>query len=572
MSAGQVFRIAPWVLFISLVTAGCSASVESEDLAEEEAFLGVSQYLSDLSWSSASNGWGPVERDISNGESSAGDGRALTLSGVTYAKGLGVHAPSTVRYALPGSGDCRFRARFGVDDEVGSSGSVGFQVFVGTSKVFESQIKRGYSKTGRVDVAVGTAQELTLVVTDGADNTNYDHADWASARLECAAPTSSALPAPIGLVQSSKTQTSAAFSWTAVTAATGYGVYRDGVKLQDVTDESFTLSGLSCGTTFTFAVDAVDASGARSSKSSLAASTSACDSQPPPPPPPPTGALKGWELTPTNVGLGPHGLSCASLPIYSGPNVLPAGTTISGKRITIPLDVSAGGIVIEKSCIKPTSAEVGLIEGYYPQGDITIRDSEFDGSLVPPASLESACAFTGGANLLRNYIHDVGSGICMVSSTNTRDQGGVPKNILIMNNYVHKLFHYSDAHHEAATVRDFVMNADNSRSMRWVGNFLNSDCQYVSGGLFLQPTFEPFHNIALEDNVFAGEGFNLWLTDSGCCTYSNMRAINNRFKAGTREWYGPVYTQGGPGWTEWSNNNLYDGTQPDARGAEVNKP
>jgi hypothetical protein len=571
MLAVRIFRKAPWVLVAAVLAAGCSPSLEEqEDLAEEETFLGSPQYLSDLTWSSASNGWGPVERDLSNGESNAGDGRPLTLNGVTYAKGLGVHSPSTVRFALSGSGGCRFKARIGLDDEVGSAGSVRFQVLLGTSKVFESKVKRGSSNTSRIDVALGTARELTLVVTDAGDNTNYDHADWASARLECAAATPSTLPAPTGLVQSSRSQTSAAFSWTAVTAATGYGVYRDGAKLQDVTAASFTLSGLSCGTTFTFAVDAFDASGARSSKSSLAASTSACDSEPPPPPPS-TGALKGWELTPNNIGLAPHGLSCASLPIYSGPSVLPAGTTISGKRITVPLDVSAGGILIEKSCIKPTSAGPGLIEGYYPLGDITIRDSEFDGSLVPPDALETACAFTGGGNLLRNYIHDVGSGICMVSSTNTRDQGSIPNTILIMNNYVHKLFHYTDAHHEAATVRDFVKNADNSRSMRWVGNFLNSDSQFVSGGLFIQPTFEPIHNVTMVDNVFAGEGFNLWLQQSGCCTYSNMRAINNRFKAGTREWYGPLYTDG-PGWAEYHDNHLYDASQPDARGAVVNWP
>jgi hypothetical protein len=395
--------------------------------------------------------------------------------------------------------------------------------------------------------------------------------DDASLRCKGTSPRCSIRP-PTGLVQTATTQTSGAFSWNAVTNASGYGIYRDGVKLADVTTTSFTLSGLPCSTTFTFAVDAFAASGARSSKSSLAASTSACGDQPPPPPPPPpppSGAvLKGWELTTTNVGLAPHGLSCASLPTYSGPSVVPAGTTISGKRITVPLDVSAGGIVIEKSCLKPTSAGPGLVEGYYPQGEITIRDSEFDGSLVPPTALETACAFTGGGNLLRNYIHDVGSGICMVSSTNTRDQGSVPNSILIENNYVHKLFHYTDAHHEAATVRDFVKNADNSRSMRWVGNFLDSDSLYVSGGLFLQPTFEPFHNIALVDNVFAGEGFNLWITESGCCTYSNMRAVNNRFKAGKREWYGPVHTEG-PGWDEWRDNALYDGARPDARGAAV---
>jgi hypothetical protein len=46
------------------------------------------------------NLWGPVERDQSNGENGVGDGRTLTLNGTTYAKGLGAHASSDVRYAL----------------------------------------------------------------------------------------------------------------------------------------------------------------------------------------------------------------------------------------------------------------------------------------------------------------------------------------------------------------------------------------------------------------------------------------------------------------------------------------
>ena len=281
--------------------------------------------------------------------------------------------------------------------------------------------------------------------------------------------------------------------------------------------------------------------------------------------------MRGWDLTPTNVGLAPQGLSCESLPVYSGPAQIPAGTTISGKKFTIPIFVSAGNITIEKSCFKPTDATPnGLVEGYYPQGDITIKDSEFDGSLVPASTRETACAFTGGANLMRNYVHDVGSGICMVSSTNTRDMGELPKHILIENNYVHKLFHYSDAHHEAATIRDFVPSADNSRTMTWVGNYLDSDSLSVSGGMFIQPTFESIQNVWLDGNVFAGEGYNLWSTDSGCCTTRNVHVTDNRFKPGTREYYGPVYDEG-PGFVEWTGNAMYDASQADARGSAVSQ-
>ena len=38
-------------------------------------------------WLASSNGWGPVERNLSNGEQAAGDGRTLTINGTTYAQG-----------------------------------------------------------------------------------------------------------------------------------------------------------------------------------------------------------------------------------------------------------------------------------------------------------------------------------------------------------------------------------------------------------------------------------------------------------------------------------------------------
>jgi alpha-galactosidase len=40
--------------------------------------------LSDLSSTSDVDGWGPVERDRSNGEQAPGDGKVLTIGGATY--------------------------------------------------------------------------------------------------------------------------------------------------------------------------------------------------------------------------------------------------------------------------------------------------------------------------------------------------------------------------------------------------------------------------------------------------------------------------------------------------------
>jgi glucose/arabinose dehydrogenase len=143
-------------------------------------------YVSDLTPTSSTNGWGPVERDRSNGELAAGDGGVLTLNGATFAKGLGVHALSDVRYALSGSCSTRtFDATVGVDDETGAAGSVVFQVFVDGVLRFDSGIMTGATSSRSVSVALSGATQLRLVVTDAGDGPTSDHADWADARVVC---------------------------------------------------------------------------------------------------------------------------------------------------------------------------------------------------------------------------------------------------------------------------------------------------------------------------------------------------------------------------------------------------
>ena len=72
----------------------------------------------------------------SNGEQGARDGLPITLNGVVYAKGLGAHAASDIRYTM--NACSLFTAKVGVDDEVGALGSVVFQVFTDGTKVYDS--------------------------------------------------------------------------------------------------------------------------------------------------------------------------------------------------------------------------------------------------------------------------------------------------------------------------------------------------------------------------------------------------------------------------------------------------
>ncbi len=152
-------------------------------------------YLSDATSmvTSATNGSGPIEIDRSHGGPAAGDGGLLTLSGESYAKGLGVLAPSDIRVAL--GGVCTsFTATVGVDEAARGSGSVTVEVWLDGARVVASGIVRGGSAplSGTLDVT--GRQELRLVVTDGGDGSAGDHTDWAEARLECTRPGGDTVP------------------------------------------------------------------------------------------------------------------------------------------------------------------------------------------------------------------------------------------------------------------------------------------------------------------------------------------------------------------------------------------
>ncbi|WP_328989103.1 NPCBM/NEW2 domain-containing protein [Kribbella sp. NBC_01245] len=142
-------------------------------------------WVSDLEWTDSSNGWGPVERDRSNGEDGAADGGPLTLDGVQYAKGLGTHAPSAVSVRL--GGNCStFTAKIGVDDEMEDRGRVIFKVAVDGVVKYTSDLLTGSSPTVPVSVDLTGGQTLSLQVTDSGDGITSDHADWAEAKLTCA--------------------------------------------------------------------------------------------------------------------------------------------------------------------------------------------------------------------------------------------------------------------------------------------------------------------------------------------------------------------------------------------------
>jgi hypothetical protein len=137
-------------------------------------------YLSDMKWRyGASAGGRPIKLDADH------DGKPITIGGIAYARGLGTHASSEIVYDLSKLGKtyARFVSDVGIDSEISQGGSVVFQVYADDEKRFDSGVMTAASAVKTVNVRIGGAKRLRLVVTDGGDGINSDHADWAGARL-----------------------------------------------------------------------------------------------------------------------------------------------------------------------------------------------------------------------------------------------------------------------------------------------------------------------------------------------------------------------------------------------------
>ena len=121
-------------------------------------------------------------------------GSTLKTNETVYARGLGVHANTTLIYDLDGIYDT-FKADIGLPDEVVTEAqgctacaSVDYQVYVDgalkwDSRTIGGEAVRPATSTLYAQVDVRGATELKLVVTDAGDGSQHDHAVWADARL-----------------------------------------------------------------------------------------------------------------------------------------------------------------------------------------------------------------------------------------------------------------------------------------------------------------------------------------------------------------------------------------------------
>lgn len=132
-------------------------------------------YLDRLKWISSTTGWREVQLNLSI------KGQTMTMGGKMFHRGIGTHAYSRIVYKRPIYYDT-FAATIGCDQKA-LVGSLVFVVEGDGKELFRSPIFRVDSVPMDIEVPIGNTNKITLIVEDGGDRINADHANWANARL-----------------------------------------------------------------------------------------------------------------------------------------------------------------------------------------------------------------------------------------------------------------------------------------------------------------------------------------------------------------------------------------------------
>ena len=188
-------------------------------------------------------------------------------------------------------------------------------------------------------------QAVTIPNTPGTQNrimikgTNHIFFDVSNTNFTITAGTSDTIApsTPTNLTASGTTQTSTNLSWTASTdnvGVTGYNVYRGTTLLTTVTGTTYTATGLTASTAYTFTVRARDAAGNLSAASNTANVTTLANTTDTTAPSTPTLSASGTTQTSTNLSwtVSTDNVGVTGYNIYRGTTLL---TTVTGTTYTV---------------------------------------------------------------------------------------------------------------------------------------------------------------------------------------------------------------------------------------------
>ena len=208
---------------------------------------------------------------------------------------------------------------------------------VGYDVYLDDAMKGTTSRPGYTldNLGCGTTHAVSVMAKDKAGNRSAPaRATVATSACADVSPPS----APTNFRSEFTTTTSAILVWSASTdnvGVTSYGIYVAGVRILETPEPKQALTGLACGTTYYYFVDAADGAGNRSSKVPATITTLACtDGQPPTKPAPvtvldatPSAVTVSWPTATDNVGVDHYNVYRGAAPVAETTST---STTVTG--------------------------------------------------------------------------------------------------------------------------------------------------------------------------------------------------------------------------------------------------
>jgi hypothetical protein len=258
----------------------------------------------------------------------------------------------------------------------------------------------------------------------------------------------------------------------------------------------------------------------------------------PPTTPPTTGPTGSYpDAGSTGVPAG------TTLTAYTGPDTVPAGTTIDSKDISTCLSIGGAGVTIKNSKVHGACGYV--IDNYGHSGTpLTIVDSEI------------YCTGNGGTAIGEENV--VTARVNVHGCENGYD---INKDFTVQDSYIHDLYQSSEAHSDGAQVSDGGSNIKFLHNRIYAGgNYNGTVVNGTSAIITPRASVGGASNVTIDGNLMAGGAYTLYCVQSGKGT--NFVVTNNRFStiwASKGGVYGP--------WTDCddethSGNAMYESGQP----------
>ena len=219
------------------------------------------------------------------------------------------------------------------DPATDDKGVVNYRVFRDGGNVAQvANASSGWMDSNR---ACGSLYQYGVDAQDAAGNTG-PRSTTTAFTPPCESTDNTPPSAPTNLIASTRTATSITLTWTASnddTAVAGYGLYRGGTRIGSASGTTGIFSGLTCGTSYTLAVDAYDVVGNDSAQAVVMVSTTSCaDTQAPATPTglkvsnvTQSGLTLAWSASSDNVGV-------TGYDVYRNNSKVTSGTVLSSSQ------------------------------------------------------------------------------------------------------------------------------------------------------------------------------------------------------------------------------------------------